>query len=322
MEDLFGVKMDYIMIVLLVILLPSLAVVGVMALRNRVMLKMALRNIPRRKAQTALIVVGVMISTLIMAASFGTGDTISFSIRKAVIDGLGAIDEIIVPARSSGEEQLGASPYVSIERFTELQRELSGMESIDGLAPGIGESVPSLNTRTRQSAGALRLAGVDPDTLDGFGVFPLEGGGEMDLLALADNEAYINDAAAEELEAIPGDEISLFTEGEPTTFRVRDIALSGGLAGSDPTLLVSLGRAQQVLGREGQINSILVSNRGDQYSGVEHSEEVTTALRVHFTDKQVAAELQAALVSAGGAKGAGRQRGIGPPRTPGGTGLA
>lgn len=295
MEDLFGVKMDYIMTVLLVILLPSLAVVGVMALRNRVMLKMALRNIPRRKAQTALIVVGVMISTLIMAASFGTGDTISFSIRKAVIDGLGAIDEIIVPARSSGEEQLGASPYVSIERFTELQRELSGMESIDGLAPGIGESVPSLNTRTRQSAGALRLAGVDPDTLDGFGVFPLEGGGEMDLLALADNEAYINDAAAEELEAIPGDEISLFTEGEPTTFRVRDIALSGGLAGSDPTLLVSLGRAQQVLGREGQINSILVSNRGDQYSGVEHSEEVTTALRVHFTDKQVAAELQAAL---------------------------
>ena len=70
MEDLFGVKMDWIMYVLLAVFLPALAVIGFMALRNRVMLKMALRNIPRRKAQTALIVAGIMISTLIMAASF------------------------------------------------------------------------------------------------------------------------------------------------------------------------------------------------------------------------------------------------------------
>ena len=43
MEDLFGVKMDHIMFVLLVVFIPSLAVIGFMALRNRVMLKMALR---------------------------------------------------------------------------------------------------------------------------------------------------------------------------------------------------------------------------------------------------------------------------------------
>lgn len=295
MEDLFGVKMDYIMIVLLVVLLPALAAIGIMALRNRVMLKMGLRSIPRRKAQTALIVVGIMISTLIMAAAFGTGDTISFSIRSAVVDGLGTIDEIIVPTRSSGEEQLGAAPYVPIERFTQLQQELSGLASIDGLAPGIGESVPSLNNRTRQSAGELRVAGVDPDNLSGFGSFDLLDGGELDLLALAPNEAYINDAAARELDAVAGDEISLFVEGEPTTFTVKDIALAGGLAGSDPTLLLSLARAQEVLGREGLINSILVSNKGDQHTGIEYSEEVTTALRVQFTDREAAGQLRETL---------------------------
>ncbi len=295
MEDLFGVKMDYIMIVLLAVFLPSLAVIGVMALRNRVMLKMGLRNIPRRKAQTALIVVGIMISTLIMAASFGTGDTLSFSIRKAVVDGLGTIDQIIIPARGSGDDELGATPYVPIERFTRLQQELSGLDSIDGLTPGIGETVPSLNTRTRQSAGRLRLAGVDPGTLAGFGGFELTEGGQIDFPALASNEAYINDAAAEELGAIPGDELMLYVKGNPTPFTVKGVVLSGGLAGSDPTLLLTLARAQEVLGREGYINSIVVSDRGDQYSGVENSKEVTTALRVQFTDRAVAAQLQSVL---------------------------
>ena len=80
MEELFGIPMNTIMIALLVILIPSLVIVAVMAWRNRVMLKMGLRNIPRRPAQTVLIIVGIMISTLIMAAAFGTGDTISYSI--------------------------------------------------------------------------------------------------------------------------------------------------------------------------------------------------------------------------------------------------
>ena len=72
--------MDIIMVVLLAFFLPITAGVGIVASRNRVMLKLALRNIPRRKSQTILIIVGIMISTLIMAAAFGTGDSITFSI--------------------------------------------------------------------------------------------------------------------------------------------------------------------------------------------------------------------------------------------------
>ena len=81
MEELFGVSMDIIMAVLLAIFLPVIAVVAYMAWRNPVMLKLGLRNIPRRKSQTSLIIVGIMMSTLIMAAAFGTGDSITFSIR-------------------------------------------------------------------------------------------------------------------------------------------------------------------------------------------------------------------------------------------------
>ena len=46
MEELFGLDMDIIMVALLAVFLPIVAGVGGVALRNRVMLKLALRNIP------------------------------------------------------------------------------------------------------------------------------------------------------------------------------------------------------------------------------------------------------------------------------------
>ncbi len=295
MEDLFGVKMDHIMIVLLAIFLPSLAVIGIMALRNRVMLKMGLRNIPRRKAQTALIVFGIMISTLIMAASFGTGDTLTFSIRKAVVDGLGTIDEFVLSARAGENDQFGGAAYVPMERYTALQQELADVDSIDGLAPGLAEIAPTVNDRTSLSEGRMQIAGVNPDTLDGFGGFHLEEGGEVRVEDLGPNEVFINSTAAEDLEAVTGDSLTVYVYGEPVSLAVRGVVTGGGPVGAEPTLLLHLSRAQELFGREGSINSIVVSNRGDQYSGANLSDEVTKTLRVLFTDREAAARLKDVL---------------------------
>ena len=142
MEELFGVSMDLIMAALLAVFLPVIAAVAFMAWRNPVMLKLGLRNIPRRKSQTALIIVGIMMSTLIMAAAFGTGDSITYSIRKNAIDRLGTIDEIIVSARASESDTIGSFNYFPLQRYEQLKTELAGMEFIDGLAPGIGEFAP------------------------------------------------------------------------------------------------------------------------------------------------------------------------------------
>ena len=77
MEELFGVPMNLIMAFLLAIFLLALAVVTLLGWRNPIMLKIALRNIPRRRAQSVLIIVGIMLSSVIMATAFGTGDTIT-----------------------------------------------------------------------------------------------------------------------------------------------------------------------------------------------------------------------------------------------------
>ena len=292
MEELFGVSMNLIMAILLAIFLPTLAVVAVLAWRNRIMLKLGLRNIPRRRAQTVLIIIGIMISTVIISAAFGTGDTISYSIRNEAVVALGPIDEIILSARADSDDSFGTASYVPYERFEQLRRELDGLESIDGLAPGIGEVVPAVNTRTSLSEGRTRVAGVDPAHLQGFGTFNLTSGEEARLEGLAIGEAFINDEAAEELEAVAGDELLLFVEGETLAFTVKGVVDRGGLAGGDSTLIIPLERAQAIFGRAGEINSIAVSNRGDEHSGVDHSEEVTRDLRVLFADRTVASQLK------------------------------
>ena len=295
MEELFGLSMDIIMYVLLAAFLPVIAGVAIMAWRNRVMLKLGLRNIPRRKSQTALIIVGIMISTLIMAAAFGTGDSITFSIRKNAIDALGTIDEIIVSARADESDTIGSFNYFPLQRYEQLKVELADFEKIDGLAPGIGEFAPTINNRTQLSEGQMQITGVDPNSMEGFGRFNLIGGQEIRLENLGPKDAFINQEAADELDAVVGDELVTFVAGSSVAFTVQGVVDSGGLAGQGSTLLVRLDRAQEMFGRDGMINSMAVSNLGGIFAGAEVSDDVTDSLRVLFADRAIATQLQTLL---------------------------
>ena len=295
MEELFGLPMNVLMMVVLAIFLAAMAVMTVLALRNRIMLKMGLRPITRRMGQTILIIIGVMLSTVIISAAFGTGDTISFSIRNEVLKELKSIDEVIIPARASADDSFGSAAYVPYRRFEELQAELADFEEIDGLLPAVSESVPAVTLRTSQSEGAMRVAGVDQAHLDGFGMFTLTSGEAVRIDDLLDDEAYINDKAADELEAVAGDELRLFIDVQTPTFKVKGVVERGGLAGRDSTLILPLARAQRLFGRDGEINSIVVSNRGDALEGVELSKSVARRLRVLYTDRGVASQLKGLL---------------------------
>ncbi|MDQ2828196.1 MAG: ABC transporter permease, partial [Chloroflexota bacterium] len=102
MNSLFGIPMDTILVITLILFLLMTAVVAALGLRNRLLLKLALRNIPRRRAQTTLIVVGLMLSTVIITSAFGTGDTVSYSIRSLSVVNLGGVDETVSGAADAG----------------------------------------------------------------------------------------------------------------------------------------------------------------------------------------------------------------------------
>ena len=316
MEELFGLSMNVIMVALLAIFLVIMSVVVFMAWRNRIMLKLGLRNIPRRRAQTVLIVVGSMLSAVIIAAAFGTGDTISFSIRHDAVKDLGAIDEFLMSTRDpEGFGQQGL-PYFPRSRYDELRTELAGFDPVDGMVPYIGQTVPALNTRTLLTEGQMRVTAPDPEHLKGSGAFTLTSGVEVSLRDLSEDGVYVNDKAADELEARLGDQLRLFVGEEPVLVRVEGVVERGGLAGRDPTILLPLRRSQDLFGRPDQINFIAISNRGDEKAGAELSEPVTEKLRVFFADRGIAEELRIPSGPQGGTCRPGSPRGVSERQSP------
>src|SRR5215467_11705418 len=95
MQKIFGIPADSLFLALVVAVAASLAVIAVLAARNSIFLRLALRNGIRRGARTALIVLGLMLGTTIISAALITGDTMSTTIRSAVVYGAGDIDEIV-----------------------------------------------------------------------------------------------------------------------------------------------------------------------------------------------------------------------------------
>ena len=69
----------------------------VMGLRNRTIAKLGLRNIPRRRSQSALIILGLTLSTIIIVSALSIGDTLSYSVRRHAINAYGTIDQVISP---------------------------------------------------------------------------------------------------------------------------------------------------------------------------------------------------------------------------------
>ena len=66
-------------------------------LRHRTIAVLGLRNIPRRRSQSALIILGLTLSTIIIVSALSIGDTLSYSVRRHAINAYGTIDQVISP---------------------------------------------------------------------------------------------------------------------------------------------------------------------------------------------------------------------------------
>ena len=168
MNKLFGIPMTNIMVALLIVLALVLAITAYVAIRNPVIFRLGIRNVPRRKAQTGLIVIGLMLSTLIMSAAFATGDTINYSIGDVVYKSLGRVDEVIQPKQDPNSAGQGTDK-IPAPVLTDLETRFKGDPDIAGFVPSLGKAVPALNPRTSQSEPIVSLAGVDAKRVDAIG---------------------------------------------------------------------------------------------------------------------------------------------------------
>ena len=246
--------------------------------RNPILVKMALRQVFRRPARGILVVVGLMLATAIIMSAFTTGDSMTYSVKSSVIQSLRSMDELIrVDEDSELWENQAVADDFSDEIFTEIAAALDPDPDVDGLLPVVAETVAVVNLKSQQFEANALITGLDPARASTFDEVLDTDGTPVDISSLADDELYLDSGGADELGAEAGDVLQLFLG--PQSFREMTVkaVMDGWFFNSGQyqvVMAVSLGRAQELLDKEGRLSYILVSNAGDDEEGVELTEAV------------------------------------------------
>jgi len=272
-------------------MVPLLVIVGLVGIglaiaisREKVFFSMAMRNLGRRRAQTALTFLGLMLAAMIFSASFATGDTLTHSIRSIGVDAYGETD---IRVESKSTEAYGTLGYFDEGYFDEVAGALEGQPRVEGIAPMVGETVPVLATESNLYEPVVTLMGADERYTTFFDPLTDSGGKPLPLDELGANEVYISHALADQLEVSPGKEVLVFFEGQPQSLVVAGVyekarnPVSTGtddLTKIDLTVVMPLMRAQSFLQRAGQINAVVITLEGGVVEAVEHSDEVMAVL--------------------------------------------
>ena len=121
MDKIFGIPATNLALVMSSLLLIIILIVSVAGIRRKILVRMGTRNIPRRKGQSILIIIGLMLSSTIVATSLGIGDTVRYSIRSVVLDSLGTVDERISgPGKQLfGDEYFDYSEFLYVKEITQ-----------------------------------------------------------------------------------------------------------------------------------------------------------------------------------------------------------
>ncbi|HEX3256862.1 MAG TPA: FtsX-like permease family protein, partial [Gaiellaceae bacterium] len=283
MTKLFGIPVDELAVVLLVLLTAGLAAVGLLALRNRVFFRMGVRNIRRRPGRSALIVVGSMLGTAIIAAAFATGDTMGRTVRSSAISALGQADEVVAAkgvatALAAGTEGTTASRYFPESYAEKIRAATQGSGLVDGVTPVIVETIAVQDLSTRQNEPRATLFAADPESLKGFGDITSDGK-TVSLADLKAGEVYLNKDAANELDAQAGDSLRVLAGTDFITAKVKAIVSYDGGATDDSGLLLSLSEAQRLLNKPDLVKAVFVSNTGGPESGAKLSGQVIDRLQ-------------------------------------------
>jgi putative ABC transport system permease protein len=292
MEKIFGIPISGIMVALLIALGCCLLTVVWVAWRRPVIFKLGVRNIPRRRAQTTLIVVGLMLSTLIISAALGTGDTLDYSLTKDVYENYGNVDTLVVASQQVDAPYIDRTTKIDASALAVVEQALAGNRDVDGIMPLLDETVPAQNLTSRQAEPNVVVIGVDPARLDQFGGLKTPDGKAIDLAALPANGVVLSEKAADNLDAAVGDTVAIYYGNAPHELTVAGIArntyLSGYRRGREdyleyPGLVMPLTALQDLTGQTGTLSAVAVSGVGGIREGYSHGDAIKEALRPALT---------------------------------------
>jgi putative ABC transport system permease protein len=284
LKELFGIPIDSLVLVLAVLIVMAAGALGLLALRHRVLLKLGVRNVGRRRARSALIIVGLMLGTTIIAAALATGDTMNHTIRSTATRSLGETDEVVsargaiedIPGELGEATGTGYFPQATVDRVSAV---LARSNLADGVAGAIREDVAVQAPVQRQTEPSVSLFAPDPSRMSGFAPIQDVKGGRVTLGQLGRGELYLNEKAADKLHVRAGDPLLVYIGAKAVRMRIRAIVRFDGAGTADSALLVPLGEAQRMYGKRGQVMGILISNRGHGDAAVALTDRVVDTLQ-------------------------------------------
>ncbi len=305
----------------------GLAALGALTLliawRSKILFKLGTRNVPRRRARAALIVFGLTLSTTVIGSAMSTGDSMTHTVRSLVSESLGPIDEVVVfgPARTDNGNQisnltqpgLGQLANANLNFFDSAQASgiadnVKDSAAIDSTLPVIVEQATAVRPDTHQAQALLTLLAMPTDYPSSFGQMDSSSGQPIDLAKLKPDEIVMNDSAAASFGATPGQALQILVEGRTWNVHLGAIVQNQGLGGLGPTIIAPLASVQQATEHVGQVNMILVSNRGGVDS-VTRTSAASQAIRLPLANREAAQgvyaflhrpEIQQALLTAAG----------------------
>jgi putative ABC transport system permease protein len=281
--------MNTIMFVLLAVFAVCCIAVTVVFLSGPIMFRMGIRNIGRRRAQSVLVISGLMLATIIITASFATGDTVDYGATKLTYDNLQRTDLSLHHFQSvNGAPVAGAADqfYANQEVGARLTQVFAADPDIEGFIPFLFEPVPAMNPRTKLAEPGVMLAGIDVPALERFGGLRLADGRHADLAALREGQVFANERAVDKMDIRTGDKIEVYIQGQAVTLEIAGIvreerasgALEFLLSQSLPGLAGQLSAVQAVTGHVGQVNNVSVVLKGGVRGTLARSEPAAKRL--------------------------------------------
>lgn len=312
MNDLFGLPIATLAIVLGGLLGVAVITVGILGMANPTMMKFGLRNIPRRGLQSLLVIVGLALATLITTAAFVSGDTVDHSLTKDSYQVFGRSDLDItwtgerMFGRDSGAAVEGQPVYAQGAAVAALEARFAGDPDVAAFLPFVTAPAPVTNLRTGDAKPAIQVTGVDFGRLATVGGLRLTSGGTADPAALGQDGVFLSKRAADDLRAMAGDTLTIATAEGMHNVRVVGIVvdeLASGVLGLTYSnvpggLVMPIERVRTLAGLRGdEISSLTVSLNGDRARARELADPVSDRIGAYLAGEGNALFASAEAVS-------------------------
>jgi putative ABC transport system permease protein len=261
---------------LLLLLLIVFVVTLILAVRHRLAFRIALRNVRRGRARTALLIAGLLVGTTIVSGSLVVGATVQTLSYHYVYLGAGYVDEAI-----SAESASGGAAYFPYPVYDQVVNLTGGYSKIAGITPEIVDAASVYDRTTGIPETNLNLIGVNANQSAALGSFVADNG--TPLAGPLPGHVLLDDQAASALNATAGDAVLVYgITAVPLVVQavvqenIRGAFITAGLTPGN--VFVTLSTAQAIENQTGRINYLAVVNTGSQTSGAAASSEVSAYL--------------------------------------------